>query len=85
MNVRLRSLFTALLAVGCLLGGYGLGVRSAAIAGPPEASLSAADRAAFQVVWETLGQVERDYYRADQLDSRKLAAGAAARSGRGGG
>ena len=45
--------------------------------GPPEASLSAADRAAFQVVWETLGQVERDYYRADQLDPRKLAAGAA--------
>ena len=37
MNLRLRSLFTALLAVGCLLGGYGLGVRSAAIAGPPEA------------------------------------------------
>src|SRR3954471_23451405 len=77
MNPRLRYLFTGLLAVACLLSGYGLGVRSAAITAPPETNLSATDRAAFQVVWETLGQVERDYYRADQLDARKLAAGAA--------
>src|SRR4051794_18101855 len=77
MNPRLRSLFTALLALACLLGGYGLGVRSASLALPPEAGLSAADRAAFQVVWETLGQVERDYYRPDQLGGKKLAAGAA--------
>ena len=68
----------ACLPSACLLGGYGLGVRERRPSpAPPDASLSAADRAAFQVVWETLGQVERDYYRSDQLDPKKLAAGAA--------
>jgi carboxyl-terminal processing protease len=77
MSSRLRPLFVALLAVSCLVGGYALGLRSAALGAPPDTNLSAADRQAFQVVWEILGQIERDYYRRDQLDRQKLAAGAA--------
>ena len=39
--------------------------------------LSADDQRAFGVVWETLTELERDYYRRDQLDAEKLAAAAA--------
>ena len=77
MSARLRPLLIVLLAVGCLVGGYGLGVRSATNAAPSISGLSAADQQAFRVVWETLAQIERDYYRHNELDPQKLADGAA--------
>src|SRR5215471_15998204 len=77
MSPRLRPVFIGLLALACLLSGYAIGVRSAALGAPPDTRLSEADRQAFQVVWETLGTIEREYYKRDQLDPRKLAAGAA--------
>jgi carboxyl-terminal processing protease len=78
MAVRVRPLLVVLLAVACLLTGYGLGTRNAVTGGPPAGtSLSAEDQRAFAIVWETLGQIERDYYRRDALDHQKLAEGAA--------
>jgi carboxyl-terminal processing protease len=78
---RVRSLLVAGLAAACLLSGYALGLRDAAGTGqlrpPPPAQLSADDQRAFGVVWETLTELERDYYRRDQLDAQKLAAAAA--------
>jgi carboxyl-terminal processing protease len=78
---RARNLLIAGLAAACLLVGYGLGLRNAAgvaqLRPPAPAQLSAADQRAFGVVWETLTELERDYYRRDQLDAEKLAAAAA--------
>ena len=79
--LRVRTLLITGLAAVCLLGGYALGLRDAAGTGPlrppAPAELSAADQRAFGVVWETLTELERDYYRRDQLDAEKLAAAAA--------
>jgi carboxyl-terminal processing protease len=76
-----RTLLIASLAAVCLLGGYALGRRDAAGTGqlgpPAPAQLSAADQRAFGVVWETLAELERDYYRRDQLNADALAAAAA--------
>jgi carboxyl-terminal processing protease len=74
-----RPLAIASLAGVCLAGGYELGLREAGIGRlrAPPAPLSADDRRAFGVLWETLGELERDYYRPEQLDASKLAAGAA--------
>src|SRR5262245_44221290 len=75
-----RPIATATLAAACLAGGYELGLREAApgrLQPPPPTQPSANDQRAFGVVWETLGQLERDYYRPEQLDADKLAAGAA--------
>jgi carboxyl-terminal processing protease len=77
MPARLRPLLIGLLAAACLLGGYGLGVRTASVAPPALSGLSADDQQAFKVVSETLAQIERDYYRRDELDHQKLAEGAA--------
>src|SRR5262245_19641505 len=76
----LRPLATATLAAACLAGGYELGLRDAAsgrVRPPPATQISANDQRAFGVVWEALGQLERDYYRPDQLNADQLAAGAA--------
>jgi len=79
--LRPRTLLVAGLAAACLLGGYILGLRDAAGTGqlrpPAPAELSAADQRAFGVVWETLTELERDYYRRDQLNPDQLAAAAA--------
>src|ERR1700730_946757 len=79
--LRLRTLLIASLAASCLLAGYALGLRDAAGTGqlrpPAPAELSASDQRAFGLVWETLTELERDYYRPDQLDAAKLAAAAA--------
>jgi carboxyl-terminal processing protease len=79
--LRLRTVLIAGLAAVCLVGGYALGLRDAAGAGqyrpPAPAQLSADDQRAFGVVWETLSELERDYYRRDQLDAQKLADAAA--------
>jgi carboxyl-terminal processing protease len=75
-----RSTLTAILAAACLAGGYVLGLRDggASLLRPPApAQLSADDQRAFGVVWETLTELERDYYRPDKLNAEKLAAGAA--------
>ncbi|HEY3062560.1 MAG TPA: S41 family peptidase [Chloroflexota bacterium] len=77
MSARVRPFLIVLLAVSCLVGGYGLGMRSATISAPPMANLSAEDQQAFRVVWETLAQIESDYYRRNELDRQKLADGAA--------
>jgi carboxyl-terminal processing protease len=75
-----RPLLVASLAASCLAGGYSLGLRDGASGSPllpPTAQMSASDRRAFGVVWETLSTLERDYYRPEQLDPARLAAGAA--------
>jgi carboxyl-terminal processing protease len=76
-----RSGLTAILAAACLGSGYAIGLRDAGGSGvlrpPVPAQLSADDQRAFGVVWETLTQLERDYYRPDKLNADKLAAGAA--------
>jgi carboxyl-terminal processing protease len=77
MSARFRSLLIVLLAAACLLTGYGLGQRTATSGLPTAAGLSAEDQRAFAIVWETLGQIERDYYKRDGLDHQKLAEGAA--------
>jgi carboxyl-terminal processing protease len=82
-SLTVRTLLIAALAAACLLGGYTLGMRDAAGTGPlfrppaPVAHVSAADQRAFGVVWETLTELERDYYRRDQLNPDTLAAAAA--------
>jgi carboxyl-terminal processing protease len=77
----LRTVTATALAVSCLVGGYAVGVRSAAPSAQPRppapAELSADDQRSFGVIWETLSELKRDYYRPDQLDSDKLAAAAA--------
>jgi carboxyl-terminal processing protease len=79
--LRVRTLLVTGLAAACLIGGYALGLRDAAGTGllhpPAPAQLSADDQRAFGVVWETLTELERDYYRRDQLDAETLAAAAA--------
>src|ERR1700681_597386 len=79
--LRIRTLLVTGLAAACLLGGYALGLRDAAGTGQlrpaAPAQVSAEDQRAFGVVWETLTELERDYYRRDQLDAGKLAAAAA--------
>lgn len=80
MLPRLRPLLIGLLALSCLASGYLLGVRSAPVVAPPAAlvgGLSPDDQQAFGVVWETLAQIEREYYQRDALDRHKLAEGAA--------
>jgi carboxyl-terminal processing protease len=76
-----RSGLTAILAAACLVSGYAIGLRDAGGTGllrpPVPAQLSADDQRAFGVVWETLTELERDYYRPDKLSAEKLAAGAA--------
>ena len=73
-----RVLVSAGLAAACLTAGYGLGLRdSLGVHQPSQPTMSAADQRAFGVVWETLGELERDYYQRDKLDPDKLAAGAA--------
>jgi len=78
---RAQTLLIAGLAAICLLGGYALGLRDAAGTGQlrplAPSQLSADDQRAFGVVWETLSELERDYYRRDQLDTQKLADAAA--------
>jgi carboxyl-terminal processing protease len=77
----LRPVLIVALAGVCLLSGYALGVRQSTRDQAPRptapAQLSEADQRAFDVVWETLAQLEHDYYRPDTLDSSRLAAGAA--------
>lgn len=79
--LRVRTLGITGLAAACLLGGYALGLRDAAGTAQlrpfAPAEVSAADQRAFGVVWETLTELERDYYRRDQLSADKLAAAAA--------
>lgn len=79
--LHVRALLVAGLALVCLLAGYGLGLRDAVGTGllrpPAPAQLSAESQRAFGVVWETLTQLERDYYRRDQLNADALAAAAA--------
>jgi carboxyl-terminal processing protease len=77
----LRFVLVPSLAALCLGGGYTLGLRDGA---PPSllrpaapAQLSADDQRAFGVVWETLTELERSYYRPDKLDARVLASAAA--------
>ncbi|MDQ6671730.1 MAG: S41 family peptidase [Chloroflexota bacterium] len=76
-----RRLLFAGLAAACLLGGYALGLRDAGgiarLRPPAPAQLSAEDQRAFGVVWETLAQLERSYYRRDELNADTLAAAAA--------
>src|ERR1700682_2635745 len=76
-----RPMLLAGLAALCLTAGYALGLRDATGTWQPRApvstELSATEQRAFGVVWETLSELERNYYRPDQLDSHKLAAGAA--------
>src|SRR6476659_6682648 len=73
-----RVLVSAGLAAACLSVGYGLGLRdSLGVSAPPRPPVSAADQRAFGVVWETLAELQRDYYQRDALDPDKLAAGAA--------
>jgi carboxyl-terminal processing protease len=76
-----RSGLTAILAAACLVSGYAIGLHDAGGTGllrpPVPAQLSADDQRAFGVVWETLTELERDYYRPDKLSAEKLAAGAA--------
>jgi carboxyl-terminal processing protease len=76
MPPRRRPLLLALGAAACLLSGYAVGVRQATPA-PTFSQLSAPDQHAFGIVWETLGQLEREYYQRDDLDTRALAEGAA--------
>ena len=80
-SLHVRTLLIAGLAAVCLLGGYALGLRDAAgtspLRPPAPVQLSADDQRAFGVVWETLTELERDYYRRDQLDAQKLADAAA--------
>src|SRR5450755_159682 len=79
--LRVRTLLVCGLAAACLIGGYALGLRDAAGTGllrpPAPAQLSVADQRAFGVVWETLTELERDYYRRDQLNAETLASAAA--------
>jgi carboxyl-terminal processing protease len=76
-----RAIVTASLAAVCLAGGYGLGMHDATggsfIRPPAQTQLSPGAQQAFSIVWETLGELERDYYRPDQLDPSKLASAAA--------
>jgi carboxyl-terminal processing protease len=75
-----RSALTAAVAALCLVSGYALGLRdggSSLLRPPAPAQLSADDQRAFGVVWETLTELERDYYRPDKLNSERLAAAAA--------
>jgi carboxyl-terminal processing protease len=81
LPVLARTLAAASLALSCLAGGYAVGVRSAAGSlqprPPAPAELSADDQRTFGVIWETLSELKRDYYRPDQLDAEKLATAAA--------
>jgi carboxyl-terminal processing protease len=73
----LRVLLTASLAVACLVAGYAFGLHDSAGITQLRPSLSAPDQRAFGVVWETLAELERDYYQQQKLDPDKLAAAAA--------
>jgi carboxyl-terminal processing protease len=73
----LRALLTATLAVACLGVGYAFGLRDSLGSGQLRPPVSAADQRAFGLVWETLGELERDYYQPRALDPDKLAAAAA--------
>jgi carboxyl-terminal processing protease len=85
MTIRLpnapRTVFTASLAALCLAGGYGLGMHDASggrfVAPPAPSQISVNDQRAFNVVWETLGTLERDYYRPERLDAQQMASAAA--------
>src|SRR5579859_3598072 len=82
--LRIRTLLVTGLAAACFVGAYALGLHDGAggatstpLRPPAPAQLSADDQRAFGVVWETLTELERDYYRRDQLDPQKLASAAA--------
>jgi carboxyl-terminal processing protease len=82
-RLALRTTLVASVAAVSLAGGYGLGLRDGQT-GPralnppaPPANISPAEQKAFGVVWETLAQLERDYYQPERLDPAVLAAGAA--------